>query len=622
MLNLDGQVLDGKYRLIRKIGAGGMGEVYLGEQINLGRQVAVKVVSVDDAAFHSKDTSEVRQQFEREAKTLANLTHPNILPVHDYGVQSDLLYLIMDYAPGGSLADAIKGNGKHPLKLPAPVPFAVDLISQVASALQYVHERGIIHRDVKPGNVLIRVEDGQWHVLLADFGVARGVDTSGRTQVTGTFLYMAPEQFNGKFSAASDQYALAVMAFQLLAGRTPFDGELAALTRAHLYEQPPSLHALNPAVSPAVEAVINRGLAKDPAQRYPTVAAFGLALREAAAGRLAAPSSNPIADATTMAATPPPLPPMQTQQGPAPQWNPSPAPQPKPKGGSGRVLVTALAAVLLLVAIIGGIGLANRFNGNGGGTGKATATATTAQPTVTATATGPAITPTLPPTAAIPFCAAGTTLQITDDATCVPLPASVSLSNPLISDVAPTCDTNGSIQWKTADNTTLTCGASASSLTITPTQANTLGCVYAPQPNLAAGYASVLVAPGTNGTAVLGIRQGTVSLGGGTNQLTGYYLAVSPSTLTFYKVIDAGGTPQIVPLTPAGIPSLDLAAHYVIGVLYNGNSFQLYINGNPVGDPAKDVDKSFSKGWMNLCSQGGPVTFQDALLYSQVSIGG
>ncbi|HKT38327.1 MAG TPA: hypothetical protein VJR48_08135, partial [Ktedonobacterales bacterium] len=467
----------------------------------------------------------------------------------------------------------------------------------------------------KPGNVLIRVEDGQWHVLLADVGVARGVDTSGRTQVTGTFLYMAPEQFNGKFSAASDQYALAVMAFQLLAGRTPFDGELAALTRAHLYEQPPSLHALNPAVSPAVEAVINRGLAKDPVQRYPTVAAFGLALREAAAGRLAAPSSNPIADATTMAATPPPLPPMQTQQGAAPQWNPAPEREIKPKGGAGRVLVTALAAVLLLVAIIGGIGLASRYNNSN--TGKATATATTAQPTATATATGPAITPTLPPTGNINFCPAGTTLQVDDDATCVPLPASVSLTNPLISDVAPTCDTNGSIQWKTADNTTLTCGASTSSLTITPTQANTLGCVYAPQPNLAAGYASVLVTNGA-GMPLLWVRQNSVSLGGGLFRFSGYYFEVTSLGPQFFRVNADGTTTD---LTPPGITSFTPAAHYVLGVLYNGSTFDLYINGNKIGTAA-DPDKSFSKGWMSLCAQNSPVTFQNALLYSQVSIGG
>jgi serine/threonine protein kinase len=176
-----------------------------------------------------------------------------------------MLYLVMEYAPDGSLADALRGSSAYPLTLPLSMPFTLDIISQVAAALEYTHEKGIVHRDVKPGNVLIHVEpNGHWHVLLADFGVARAVEVdSQRTQVSGTFIYMAPEQFSAKFSPASDQYALAVMTFQLLAGRPPFDGDLASLTRAHMYEPPPSLHALNPGVPPEVEAVIRRALSKD-----------------------------------------------------------------------------------------------------------------------------------------------------------------------------------------------------------------------------------------------------------------------------------------------------------------------------------------------------------------------
>src|SRR5262249_15421273 len=183
---------------------------------------------------------------------------------------------------------------------------------------------------------------------LADFGVARGLDSSSqRTQVTGTFAFMAPEQFSGKFSPASDQYALGVLAFLLLGGRTPFDGDLAALTRAHMFDPPPSLCALNRTVPVELEVVINRALAKDPAARWPSVVAFIQALKAAAAGEAQAtrpavedgranrstaalhPASVPAASATT---------------------NRAPA-----KRGSWRILVTAFAALLLLASVVGAV---------------------------------------------------------------------------------------------------------------------------------------------------------------------------------------------------------------------------------------------------------------------------
>ena len=278
----------GGCRLIRKIGAGAMGEVYLAEQVHLGnRLVAVKVVQVlHDPSLPGDSADGVERHFIHEAQLLGQLTHPNILPVYHSGIEAGYLFLVMQYAPDGSLADAIHGKGAHRLELPASLPFVADVICQVAGALQYTHEHQVVHADVKPANVLAQVEqDGHWHVLLADFGIAHNRDTvASRNEIAGTVAYMAPEQFYGQVSPASDQYALAVMAFQLLTGRTPFAGGFLEVAQAHARENPPALRTLNPNVPAAVEAVIARALAKQPADRYPSVSAFAEALRAAFVG--------------------------------------------------------------------------------------------------------------------------------------------------------------------------------------------------------------------------------------------------------------------------------------------------------------------------------------------------
>ena len=262
-----------------------MGEVYLAEQRSLGnRLVAVKVVRPEDAAAEPGGRPDVEQRLMAEGRLLGRFTHPNILPVHDSGLADDLFFLVMQYAPDGSLADALRGTGAQPLTLPIALPLAADIIGQVAAALHYTHQQGAVHRDVKPSNVLVQIEpDGHRHMLLADFGVASGIEnTARRNEVIGTAAYIAPEQLHGLFSPASDQYALGVMAYLLLAGRTPFQGSDLEQLRAHLYETPPPLRSLNPMVSPAAAAIVERALAKEPGDRWPTVAAFAEALRAAA----------------------------------------------------------------------------------------------------------------------------------------------------------------------------------------------------------------------------------------------------------------------------------------------------------------------------------------------------
>jgi serine/threonine protein kinase len=278
LLHLEGRIVGG-CRLIRRLGVGGMGEVYLAEQVRLGnRRVAVKIVRPDGEA--GQDYRDAARRFLHEGRMLAGFAHPNVLPVHDSGVEDGCFYLVMEYAPDGSLKDALGGRGLHPLSSPVEVGLAVEIVSQIAAALQYTHERGIVHGDVKPGNVLVETEpDGHRRMLLADFGVARELEaTAHLSRVTGTVAYMAPEQFSGIVSPGTDQYALGVVAYQLLAGRTPFEGGFAEQMRGHLDLAPAPLRGFNRATPRSVEAVIRRALAKEPTERFPTILAFADAL--------------------------------------------------------------------------------------------------------------------------------------------------------------------------------------------------------------------------------------------------------------------------------------------------------------------------------------------------------
>jgi len=272
-----GTELEGRYRIEAELGAGGVGSVYRGLHLKLGRTVAIKVLKPEYGA-----SAELRQRFEREARALATLSHPNIVTVMDSGVAGDMPYLVMELLQGETLADRIKSG---PLEPDEAFRIAGDLVT----ALGFVHEHGLVHRDVKPGNVFLQnAGTGPPLVRLLDFGLAKFVapDAGGRAitragQVFGTPTYMAPEQVAGQDAdVRADVYAVGIILFEMLAGKAPFRGNLTEVMRQHLMEDLPLLESVNPerAASPELAALLKRATEKTRGERFPNARALGDAL--------------------------------------------------------------------------------------------------------------------------------------------------------------------------------------------------------------------------------------------------------------------------------------------------------------------------------------------------------
>src|SRR3954467_103520 len=316
-------ILPERYTGPQAIGRGGMGEIFRATDTSLGRAVAIKVL--DDR--YAEDEN-VRARFTREALAAARLSgNPNIVTIYDVGEYNDRPYIVMEYIGGGSLEERLRRDG------PVQPRQALEWLEQAANALDAAHREGVVHRDVKPANLLL---DRGGRIHVADFGIASAAGMDSLTQtgtVLGTASYLAPEQAKGeRTTPSSDRYSLAVVAFELLTGHRPFEADsVAAQAAAHVTSEIPSVCEVNPDAPCELDPVFEKALAKDPAERYSSAAEFVAALRaslEQAAGptRIVAPPTAP-----TRAVTP------TTGGGGRPPW------------------LLPLLGVLLLAGVLGAI---------------------------------------------------------------------------------------------------------------------------------------------------------------------------------------------------------------------------------------------------------------------------
>jgi serine/threonine protein kinase len=303
----------GSYRLVRLLGQGGFAEVYLGEHLYVPEtQAAIKVLS-------ERYTDAELQRFCNEVSTIFRLVHPLIVRVLDFGIEGRTPFLVMDYAPSGTLRQ------RHPEGTRVPLGTIVSYVQEVARALQYAHAAKVIHRDIKPENLLI---GGEQQILLSDFGLAiRAHRTDSRTPqwISGTARYMAPEQCQGNACQESDQYSLAVVVYEWLCGSPPFPGDNPlSVALQHIQAAPPSLRAQVSQLSPTIEQVVMKALAKDPRERFPSVQAFAEALEEASQ---ATPQDIVLVKAPLVSSPASDVPPTANPRETAPL---PPAPQPPP----------------------------------------------------------------------------------------------------------------------------------------------------------------------------------------------------------------------------------------------------------------------------------------------------
>lgn len=347
-----GDLIADRYELQELVGTGGMSSVFRAHDLQLEREVAIKILHE-----HYAQDPEYLERFRREARAVARLSHPNIVTVIDRGDDDGRQYIVFEHVEGENLKELVLRSGRLPVRQ------ALELTLHIADGLSFAHEHGLVHRDVKPQNVLLSSEG---EVKVTDFGIARSLHVEHGVTQTGTVLgtgeYLAPEQASGKpVSPATDVYSLGVVLWELLAGDVPFVGDnFVAVALRHVNEPPPHLRERRPDVSPRLDAAVQRALAKDPARRFPSMAAFANELRICLAEPEGAPPPASDDLAHTLVTRPP-------ARAPAPARRPR-----RTRSRRGPLFYVLLALVVAgaafaAVLLLGGAG--HRGVLGGGGTG-------------------------------------------------------------------------------------------------------------------------------------------------------------------------------------------------------------------------------------------------------------